>query len=181
MTEKINSSKPPRKKKGEDFDNLAMVETTLNYQIFEPKTSEACSQPFNITADSTAALEFSLVRNPEYSQQIIQGVRNNFNFEKLQKFKEKNPKRYLEEAKDQVDAVCSGIEALTSHSNLFTVSFLIAGGNILNDVEDHFNNMQKKGGKKKYMSWIRSNFGDERMRYFQHAKQLANMGQFALD
>ena len=73
------------------------------------------------------------------------------------------------------------MEPLVTHSNLFNVSFLIATGIILNDVENYFDEEKKTGGKKKYMKWIRANLGDERMRYFQHAKQLASMGQFALD
>ena len=173
MTVKKEKSKPSRPKKEKDFDKMAMVAWDLSYKIFEPKVSDDNENQNVLTTDSTAVTEFSFVMNREYSKQIINGVRQNFNFEKLLKLKEKNPKRYLIEAKDQIDEVCSGMEALDAHSNLFNVSFLNATGTILNDVEAYF----KK--KKKYMTWVRANFGHERMRYFQHAKQLANMGEFA--
>ena len=169
-------------KKLKDFDKMAMVEPTLSYEIFEPKVSDDKESQTGITMDSTAITEFSMVRNHQYSHQIIGEIRGKFKFEKLKKLKEKkNPEKYLEEARNQIDEVCSGMEALETHSNLFNVSFLIATGTILNDVEEYFKKKQKRGSKKNYMTWVRDNFGDERMRYFQHAKQLASMGQFALD
>ncbi|MBT4200037.1 hypothetical protein [Desulfobacula sp.] len=179
MTEEKVKSKTPRPKKVKDFDKMAMVAPALSSDIFQPRVSGENENQNSLTTDSTAITEFSFVMNHEYSHQIINGVRKKFNLEKLIKLKEKNPKKYLEEVKKQVDEVFSGMEALNTHSNLFNVSLLIAGGTLLNDVEDNFKSGKKKGGKKKYMSWVRANFGHDRMRYFQHAKQLANMGEFA--
>jgi len=179
MTEEKVKSKTSRPKKVKDFDKMAMVAPALSYEIFKPKVSGENETLAGLTTDSTAVTEFSIGMNYEYSKEIISGVRKNFNFEKIQKLKKKNPKKYLEEVKKQVDEVFSGMEALNTHSNLFNVSLLIAGGTLLNDVEDNFKAKKKKGGKKKYMTWVRAEFGHERMRYFQHAKQLANMGEFA--
>jgi hypothetical protein len=176
MIEKREKSKTSRPKKVKDFDKMAMVKPDLSYEIFEPKVAGNDGNQDGLTMDSTAVSEFSIVMNRKYSHQIIGKVKRKFNFEKLLKLKEKQPKKYLNAAKYQVDEVFSGMEALQTHSNMFNVSFLIAGGTILNDVEVYF---KKKGGKKKYMSWVRKEFGHERMRYFQHAKQLANMGEFA--
>ncbi|MCD4675211.1 MAG: hypothetical protein K8S18_04340 [Desulfobacula sp.] len=179
MTEAKPKTKLSKTKKVKSFDKLAMAPPALSYEIFEPKASGENENQTGLTTDSTAVTEFSSVMNHHYSKQIINGVRRKFNFEKLNNLKEKNPKKYLEEAKNQVDEVFSGMEALDAHSNLFNVSLLIAAGTILNDVEDHFKKKKKKGGKKKYMTWVRVNYGHERMRYFQHAKQLADMGEFA--
>ena len=135
MTEEKKALMASKAKKLKDFDKMAMVEPTLSYKIFEPKVSDDKENQTGITMDSTAITEFSIVKNHQYSHQIIGKIRGKFKFEKLKKLKErKSHEKYLEEARNQIDEVCSGMEALETHSNLFNVSFLIATGTILNDV-----------------------------------------------
>ena len=50
---------------------------------------------------------------------------------------------------------------------------MIAIGIILNDIEEFFSK------KSLYMNWLKYNFGHKHSRYFQQAKQLARMGDFA--
>ncbi|MBT4877508.1 MAG: hypothetical protein HOJ48_10650 [Desulfobacula sp.] len=173
MTEEKVKSKTPRPKKVKDFDKMAMVEPALSIDIFQPKVFGDNENQDGLTMDSTSITEISIVHNHEYSNQILARAKKAFNPTKLEKLKEKKPGKYLEEAKDQVEELCSCIEALITHTALFTVSLLIAIGLTLDDVEAYF------GKKSKYMKWLRENFGHSHLRYFQHAKQLAKMGEFA--
>ena len=125
------------------------------------------------TMDSTSVQEISRMLNANYSPEIIKGAAKGFNLEKLQKLRKINFNDYLKEGKEQILGLWHSIEALTVHTELFNVTFLIAIGQILNDVELAF------GKKSSYMSWLRGNFSHRHLRYFQHAKQLANMGEFA--
>ena len=129
--------------------------------------------PEQLTMDSTSILEISQMANQKYSNAIVKRVIKSFNFEKLHKLKDEKFPMYLEEGKRQILELSSCIESLDAHTSKFTVSFLIAIGKILVDVEEAF------GKKKLYMKWQKENFGYKHLRYFQHAKQLYKMGDFA--
>lgn len=175
MTEIVEKTKAKssKTKKVKDFDKMAMVAPALSNDIFQPKVSGDNENQGGITMDSTAVTEISIVQNHEYSNQILARAKKAFNPTKLEKLKEKKPEEYLEEAKDQIEELYSCMEALITHTALFTVSLLIAIGLTLDAVEEYF------GKKSKYMKWLRENFGHRHLRYFQHAKQLAKMGEFA--
>jgi hypothetical protein len=129
--------------------------------------------PDQLAMDSTAVQEFSIVRDHEYSAEIIKKADKKFDLAKLRGLRSTNFDGYLKEGKEQVLHLWRSIERLTTHTELFRVTFLIAIGQILNDIEIAFEK------KSTYMKWLRGNFGHRHMRYFQHAKQLANMGEFA--
>ena len=173
MTEEKVKSKTPRPKKVKDFDKLAMVASDLSYEIFQPKVSGENENQTGPMMDSTSVIEISHVQNHEFSKQIIKRAKKAFGPSRLGKLKEKKPGKYLEEAKKQVEELFSCMEALIAHTSVFTVSLLIAIGLTLDDVEDYW------GKKSKYMKWLRASFGHRHLRYFQHAKQLAKMGDFA--
>jgi hypothetical protein len=145
----------------EDFEKHAIV--------VEP----APVLPEHLTMDSTSHLEISKMLNQKYSDEIVRDAIKVFNLEKLNTLKEKRLDLYLAEGKRQVNELWRCIEALEVHTAMFTVSFLIAIGKILNDIE------RALGKKSKYMKWLKENFGYKHLRYFQHAKQLDKMGDFA--
>jgi hypothetical protein len=165
-TAKKTTAKKAVKEKSEarelnDFEKFALVAD--NY----PNHSD------QLTMDSTSVLEISRMANEKYSNELMRNAFKIFNFQKLQKLKEKNPNKYLEEGKRQILTLTQCIESMITHTALFNVALLIAIGKILNDIEKTF----KK--KSDYMAWLRDNFGHRHMRYFQHAKQLERMGDFA--
>jgi len=130
-------------------------------------------EPSPVTMDTTSHLEISTMLNQKYSNEIVARASKAFNLKKLNKLKEKKTDRYLAEGKKQIDELWRCIESLEVHTAMFTVSFLIAIGKILNDIE------KELGKKSKYMKWLKKNFGYKHLRYFQHAKQLEKMSDFA--
>ncbi len=173
MTVEKEKSKTLKSKTVKDFDKLAMVKPALSRDILQPKVFGDNKNQDCLTMDSTAVVEFSYVQNHEYSNQIMRRAQKAFNPSKLEKLKIEKPEKYLEGVKKQVEELFSCMEALIIHTSLFTVSLLIAIGLTLDDVEAYW------GKKSKYMKWFRENFGHKHLRYFQHAKQLAKMGDFA--
>ena len=162
MTELKGSSKSSTKVRMRDFERMAIVNPDIRFDNYELYT------------DSEAITKISDASNQNYSKKIIDRVKKTFDLSKLEKYKNyKTPHRYYKEAKKQVKELHSCMEDLNAHTALFKVSIIIAIGKILDDVEEHF------GKKAKYMKWIRANFGHRHLRYFQHAKQLAKMGDFA--
>ena len=173
MTVEKVKSKTSRPKKVKDFDKMAMVAPALSNEIFEPKVSGENENQIGPMMDSTSVIEISHDQNHEYSNQIMTRAKKAFNPSQLDKLKKEKPEKYLEKAKEQVEELFSCMEALITHTSLFTVSLLIAIGITLVDVEDYW------GKKSKYMKWLRASFGHRHLRYFQHAKRLAKMGEFA--
>lgn len=152
------TSTTPRRK---DFDKYAQVSQSVPIQ------------PDVLTMDSTAIIEISQMVNQKYSNEIIGEAKKAFNMSKLNKLKGTKADEYLDEGKEQVLKLWQSIESLRTHTSLFVVTFLIAIGIILNDIEEFF------GKKSLYMNWLKYNFGHKHSRYFQQAKQLARMGDFA--
>jgi hypothetical protein len=167
----INTTKKVAKKKSvngksktrepKDFAKYALV--AENYPI----------EPDPLTMDGTSHTEISIMANAKYSHEIVGEGHKIFNLKKLEMLKGDKPDKYLEEGKRQIIGLWQCIESINTHTALFNVAFLIAIGKILNDIEDTF----KK--KSDYMAWLRDNFGHHHLRYFQHAKQLERMGDFA--
>ena len=155
----------PKSRGLKDFDKLALVRSSM------PSSRPSMVDPF--TMDSTSHIEISFMLNDGYSKEIIQEAKDVFDVLKLNELKKKDRGKYLDEAKKQVIELCRCSESLTVHNTLFNVSFLIAKGVILNDVEVFF------GKKSNYVKWLKENFDHKHLRYFQHAKQLARMGEFA--
>lgn len=124
--------------------------------------------------DSTSHLEISFMQNKKFSEEIIQEAGRVFDLGKLRSLKEV-PNKFLGEAKIQINKLCHSIETLEHHTHLFVVTFQINLGYLLEEVESAFSQ------KFKYTNWLRENFGvDYPSRYFQHARQLAQMGDMAV-
>ena len=132
------------------------------------------SEVLAMAMDSTAGIEFTSVDNTKYSQEIINGARAAYDLDKLQVLKNQQDRaEFYAEGKQQILSQWHAMQALTVHTDMFLVLFQINIGNILNEIEPTF----KK--KSDYTSWIRDNFNDKHTRYFQQAKQLAAIGDFA--
>jgi len=125
--------------------------------------------------DSTSHSEISLMQNIQYAPQVIRRAHKHFDLNKLDHLKGKNRSTYLGEAKQQVTDLCNAIESMVAHTGMFVVHFLIDIGQILNHVDKTLDS------KSDYSDWKSKNFGDRHTRYFQQARQLANMGSFAVD
>lgn len=130
-------------------------------------------RPLPVTMDSTSVLQISLMLNDKFARERFDEAKKIFNIRKLQKLRKKRFNSYLKEGAKQILGLWHCHESFTVHSDLFRTTFLISIGLILNDIEKSHEN------KSAYMKWLRDNFGHKHLRYFQHAKQLANMGNFA--
>jgi len=160
-TAKNAVKKKSKARESKDFAKLALV---AEYHPIVPD---------QLTMDGTAHSEISRMANAKYSSEIVGKANKIFNLKKLKKLKDNKSDRYLDEAKGQIIGLWQCIEAISVHTSLFNVAFLIAIGKILNDAEASF---EKKSD---YTAWLRENFGHRHLRYFQHAKQLEKMGDFA--
>ncbi len=124
--------------------------------------------------DGTAHTTISFERNIQYAPQVIRRAHKYFNLDKLNHLKGKNRSKYLGEAKQQVIDLCNCVESMVAHTGMFLVHFLMDIGQILNHVESTM------GSKSAYTEWKRRSFENRHTRYFQQARQLANMGEFAM-
>ena len=168
---RINTTEKEAKKKSvkrrsearepKDFAKYALV--AENYPI----------EPDPLTMDGTSHTEISIMANAKYSHEIVGEAYKIFNLKKLEMLKVKKFDSYLDEAKRQIFGLWQCIEGITTHTSLFITSFLIAIGKILNDIEASVKT------KSEYMGWLKKNFGYSHLRYFQQAKQLERMGNFA--
>lgn len=140
-----------------------------------PKAKPGALPTVPIGMDGTAHTEISVMANEEYSREIVRNAEKKYDFEKFKKMEAKGLKAYLKEGKKQVVDQWHAIQALTAHTEMFTVRFLINIGTILNDIETALKT------KSRYMAWLRKNFGHKHLRYWQQAKQLAKMGDFAVN
>jgi hypothetical protein len=128
----------------------------------------------DLAMDGTSYDEYRIVDNKKYSEQIITAARAASDPKKREELKKSsNLDEYLAESKKQVLAQWHADQAIAVHSDMFRVLCQINAGEILNEVESMF------GKKSAYMEWIKNNFEDRHLRYFQQAKQLADMGEFA--
>ena len=154
-------------------DEVSGIDTTQQEHPAGDAEKDAEFHIPEMTMDSTSITEISVMANEEYSQQIIENTMNGINLEQLQQLKTDNLDNFRDEAKKQVCQICQGIEALTTHTDMFVVRFHLPMGTILNEVEDSY---EKKSD---YMKWVRANFDMRHLRNFQQAKQLALMKDFA--
>lgn len=129
--------------------------------------------PLPVTMDTTSHQQISISLRYRFSEELFKDADKIFSISKLDRFKQRKLETYLKEGKKQILALWHCIESFTTHSDLFRTSFLIAIGQVLNHIE------KTHPSKSAYMEWLRAHFGHKHLRYFQHAKQLDNMGAFA--
>ena len=145
-----------------DFEKYALVATHFPQQ----------QDPFCM--DGTSLVEISMMANDKYATQLARSVKRIFKFDKLDELcKNDHIDNYLSSSKRQIDEIWKKMQSLDTHTNMFNIAFLLCIGKILNHIEEYF------GKKSPYINWLKDNFGHERMRYFQQAKQLDRMGDFA--
>lgn len=152
------SKKKSKDREPSDFEKYALVATNL------PMGQD----PF--TMDGTSLDEISTMANDKYATELTRNVKRVFQFDKLEELNENN---LLRSGKSQIDAICKYKDSLNTHTNMFNIAFFLCIGKILNYIDDFF------GNRTKYSTWLIANFGSERMRYFQQAKQLDRMGDFS--
>ncbi len=127
-----------------------------------------------VMMDGTAITEISLMANDNFSRELVSDVKRTYGPKRMIRLLEKgNTERFYQDGKEQILRLWRNIQAMTTHANLFVAAFLIDMGNVLNLIESTFT---KKGD---YITWIKDNFQTKHSRYFQQAKQLAQMGPFA--
>jgi hypothetical protein len=122
--------------------------------------------------DGTAHTQISVMQNVKYSEEIIQEARRVFNLERLEGEKSKGTDQFLIEGEKQILTLWHSIVALDTHNTMFVVLFLIAIGEILNQVKSELKPHE-------FAKWRREVFRHKHERYLVQAQQLANMGQFA--
>lgn len=158
---------------GEDF----MTENSVkkNAETLKVDSSNNINDlNLSLAMDGTTYGEFSHVDNTKYSQEIISAARAAYNPDKLEALKEgANLDAFLAESRKQALAQWFADQALAVHSDMFRVLCQIYAGEILNLVEAR---LRKKS---EYTAWLKENFENRHIRYFQQAKQLADMGNFA--
>lgn len=143
------------------------------------KTLSIKKSPFDsalgpsLTMDGTAHIEISSMGNIHYSREIIESTEAASDLDKLRASK-RDKGKFLNIGKQMLNKLCGGKDALGAHDNAFRVKFLIKVGIILSEIETAFKDSHK------YINWLKNNFSHERLRYFQHARQLARMGDTAL-
>jgi hypothetical protein len=151
-----------------------IIKTTAKSLSDFKKYAMVCDGPaLPVTMDTTSHQQISLMLNYKFSKEKFNDADKVFSINKLDRFKKRKFETYLKEGKKQILVLWNCIESFTTHSDLFRTSFLIAIGQILNHIE------KSHQSKSAYMEWLRAHFGHKHLRYFQHAKQLDNMGAFA--
>lgn len=126
-----------------------------------------------LAMDGTSHAEISLKRNIRYSEEIIDEIENQLDYEELEGIKHEDIERYYETVEKTINYLWRRLEALTAHTDMFKVIILVHIGKMLNDVEFNMND------KSEYSKWINSKFYYQHIRYFQQAKQLANKESIA--
>ncbi len=144
------------------------------YQKSSKASDSKSHSDLSLSCDSTSHSEISVMDNQDYASNIIIKVNQLYNEELVNELCEKeNKEGLLKEGQKQVFEICRCIEHLKVHNDKYIVIFLIKIGTILNKVEDYLDE------KSVYKKWERDNFGIEKERYFQQAKQIAKIGEFA--
>ena len=128
--------------------------------------------PSEPVMDGTTHPEISIMQNVKYSQEIIRDARRVFNLEKLEVEKGKGLDQFLQEGEKQIFKLWHSIVALDTHNTMFVVLFLIAIGEILNQIKSELKPHD-------FARWRREAFDHKHERYLQQSQQLANMGEFA--
>jgi hypothetical protein len=125
--------------------------------------------------DGTCATEYTIMRNDKYAPQIIQKIMRPEIVKNILALKAKNKiPEFLSEGKKTIIEICKGIDSLKTHTSMFIVIFMMAIGRILNEIYDALGS-----DRSKYAKWVKINFGSQHRRYFQQARQLVAMGEFA--
>lgn len=179
VSPKVKATPNPKPQKAKDSKRRSQDEVqkstgkpTTEVIVPEVVDDHHEGQSFKIVSDSTSVIEFSLMENKKYSEEIINNVKDTFNIDKLNKLKG-DRKKYLAEARDQINALWKGIHALNIHTLMFTVLLLIYIGIIFKEIKDAFEKPHA------FAKWRDNTFGIRHKRLFQQAVQLESMGDFS--
>lgn len=150
-----------------------MKKTKLSKASTNQTPSQGSALDESLVMDGTSLVEISQMGNIHYSREIIENTDAESDLDKLRGL-QGNKDKFLKEGKRMLIKLCSSQDALGVHDGLFTVKFSIKIGIILSEIETTFQR------KHKFTKWLKTNFGGQHFRYFQIARQLANMGEDAL-
>ena len=156
--------------KGEEVDQPATK--TVYPELLEIQSDALDDDYLSLISDGTSVIEYTLMPNDKYSQEIISSAKNTYNLDKLNGLKD-DFKAYLKEGRDQINSLFAGIHALNIHTEMFTVLFLIAMGVILKMLRGTFERPHD------FAKWRDNIFGIRHRRLFQQAVQLEAMGNFS--
>ena len=132
----------------------------------------AVASPQTLAMDGTSHVEISDMQNIYYSKEIIEQTRAAFSIERLKAKIADDNSEFLAEGILQIQKLWHGIEALTVHNTMFVVLYLLAIGEVLNEVRNQLSLTD-------FVKWRRRVFHPKQERYLQQAQQLAKMGDFA--
>jgi len=125
--------------------------------------------------DSTSVIEISFMKNEKYAPEIIQKIMSPESVKKILTLRDKNKvPELLTEGKKRIIEICKGIESLKVHTSMFIVLAMMVIGRILNEIY-----IALGSNRSEYAKWVKKNFGGHHRRYFQQARQLVAMGDFA--
>lgn len=125
--------------------------------------------------DSTGATEFTIMRNEKYAPEIIHKIMRPEIVKNILALKAKNKiPELLNVGKKGIIEICKGIDSLNVHTSMFIVLAMMVIGRILNEIYTAMGS-----DRSKYAKWVKRNFGSQHRRYFQQARQLVAMGDFA--
>lgn len=173
MTNPKSKKDPPKAKPAKKNSKSSIVAAEVTHKPLNGSPGESRETiDLAIVSDSTSVIEISRMQTIKYSENIINHVKSTYNLNELRKLKD-DPDKYLEEGKRQIDELWDGIHALNIHTEMFTVLFLIAIGDILNEIAGRFDKPHE------FARWRDGSFGPRHRRLFQQAQQLAKMGDFA--
>lgn len=151
-----------------------MKKSKISFKAPNPKNASGGSvlDP-SLMMDATSLVEITSMGNIHYSREIIESTDAESDLDRLRGL-QRDKDKFLKEGKRMLIKLCSSQDALGVHDDLFTVKFSIKIGIILSEIEAAFPK------KHKFTQWVKTNFGGQHFRYFQIARQLANMGEDAL-
>lgn len=159
------------KKKSSQVKSQEPIREPLPKEMTPEEEQEEFNERIRICTDSTPVQEFTFVHNTSYSREIIDGVRESVNLEKLMSLK-KNRAEFLKEGAEQIKTLWHGIHGLIVHSEMFTVLFLIAMGVIQIEMRKMFTKLSE------FTKWRDATFDVRHKRWLQIGVQLAEMGNF---
>ena len=159
-----------KEKSSNNKNNIEMEKKAVQPEVILPEESD--NQNISLAMDGTAHSVISIMQNVNYSKEIIQKSLDVYNFDKLKVLKGEGEVSFLKEGKNQIITLWQSIEALSTHSTMFVVLFLIAIGEILNEIKSYLK-------PHKYAKWRKNNFEIKHERYLQQAQQLARIAPFA--
>jgi hypothetical protein len=147
-------------------ENMNTETTKKNADNIEIKPS--------LVMDGTAITEISDLDNINYVPEHVEIFREALKLEKFKDLKTKNKEAYKKEASLKLQESTRIMNSFITHTGKYTVHMMYLLGEFQDEVRGAFDS------EKDFNFWLKNNGGEDRLRYFQQARQIAAMGDFAL-